>query len=133
MKKLQKLQTMVTYIFQKTYKWIILFICTLAFIGILQNVFGQESLQMDQTVYEYVVVHLRQETLTIIMMLFTNLGEPYFLMMVVLMSFICVKDKKVGIWITINLLISVGLNLLLKNLIQRPRPEGYRLIQETRI
>ncbi len=130
MKKLQKIQTIAAFIFQKTYKWIILFICILAFIGILRNVFEQESLQMDQTVYEYVVLHLRQEPLTIVMMLFTNLGEPYFLMMVVLLSFICAKDKKVGIWITINLVISVGLNLLLKNVIQRPRPEGYRLIQE---
>ena len=76
----------------------------MTFIGILENVFVKESLQMDKTVYEYVVLNL--------------------------LSIICIKDKKTGLWIALNLIISAGLNILLKNLIQRPRPEGYRLIQE---
>lgn len=112
------------------YKWIILFICVMTFIGILENVFVKESLQMDKTVYEYVVLNLRNQPLTVIMRAITNFGEPYFLIAITLLSIICIKDKKVGLWIALNLIISAGLNVLLKNLIQRPRPEGYRLIQE---
>ncbi len=115
---------------QKVYKWIILFICIMTFIGILENVFVKESLQMDKTVYEYVVLNLRNQPLTVIMRAITNFGEPYFLIAITLLSIICIKDKKIGLWIALNLIISAGLNILLKNLIQRPRPEGYRLIQE---
>lgn len=115
---------------QKAYKWIILFICIMTFIGILENVFAKESLQMDKTVYEYVILNLRNQPLTVIMRAITNFGEPYFLITITLLSIICIKDKKIGLWIALNLIISAGLNVLLKNLIQRPRPEGYRLIQE---
>ena len=102
----------------------------MTFIGILENVFVKESLQMDKTVYEYVVLNLRNQPLTVIMRAITNFGEPYFLIAITLLSIICIKDKKIGLWIALNLIISAGLNILLKNLIQRPRPEGYRLIQE---
>ena len=102
----------------------------MTFIGILENVFVKESLQMDKTVYEYVVLNLRNQPLTVIMRAITNFGEPYFLIAITLLSIICIKDKKTGLWIALNLIISAGLNILLKNLIQRPRPEGYRLIQE---
>ncbi len=130
MKKLQKIQTVIAHIVQKTYKWIILFICVVAFIGILQNVFRQETLKIDKTVYQFVVINLRREPLTVIMKAITNFGEAYFLITISLLTIIFAKDKKIGIWITVNLVISAGLNLLLKNIVQRPRPEGYRLIEE---
>ncbi len=114
---------------KKVFKWVILFICILAFIGILREVFKQETLQMDKIVYQH-IVNLRQNGLTIIMMAITNFGAPYFLITIALLSIICIKDKKIGIWITLNLIISAILNVLLKNLIQRPRPQEYRLIEE---
>ncbi len=116
---------------QKIYKWIILFIGILIFIWILKNVFAKESLQIDNTVHEFIVVNLRQEQLTVVMKAITNFGEPYFLILITLLSVIFIKDKKIGMWITLNLAISAGLNVILKNIIQRPRPEGYRLIQES--
>ena len=103
----------------------------MTFIGILENVFAQESLRMDKAVYEFVVVNLRQKPLTVIMRAITNFGEPYFLITITLLSIILIKDKKIGLWIALNLVISTTLNIILKNLIQRPRPEGYRLIQES--
>ena len=47
------------------------------------------------------------------------------------MAFIFIKNKKVPIAITLNLIISTALNVLLKNIINRPRPDGYRIISET--
>ena len=43
---------------------------------------------------------------------------------------IILKNKKISILIAGNLVISTGLNIILKNIVQRPRPEGYRLIEE---
>ena len=41
------------------------------------------------------------------------------------------KKKKILLTIPINLAIATALNVLLKNIVERPRPEGYRLIDET--
>lgn len=44
---------------------------------------------------------------------------------------VIIKNKMLGITILANLVISAGMNNLLKIIIQRPRPIGYRLIEET--
>jgi len=44
---------------------------------------------------------------------------------------IVIKNKKMGFSIALNLLISTALNLILKNIVQRPRPIEYRLIDES--
>lgn len=41
------------------------------------------------------------------------------------------KNKKYGKYATLNLAIIVLLNQILKFVFQRPRPEGYRLVEET--
>ena len=41
------------------------------------------------------------------------------------------KKKKIGISIIINLGLSAVINFIVKNIIQRPRPIGHRLINET--
>ena len=65
------------------------------------------------------------------MKIITNLGSAYFLITVTILSIIFLKNKKISILIVANLVISTGLNMLLKNIVQRPRPEGYRLIEES--
>ena len=47
------------------------------------------------------------------------------------MSIILIKNKKIGTSICLNLVLITLLNLLLKNIIERPRPVGYRIIDET--
>lgn len=44
---------------------------------------------------------------------------------------VTIKNKKIGISITLNLITIAGLNLLLKNIVQRPRPTDFRLIDES--
>lgn len=41
------------------------------------------------------------------------------------------KEKKIAFSIPLNLLIITVLNIVLKNIVERPRPIGYRLIDET--
>ena len=74
---------------------------------------------------------MRNPILTNVLKIITNLGSAVALITITILSLIILKNKKIGLCITINLALSTILNLLLKNIIQRPRPEGYRLIEET--
>ena len=114
----------------KNYKFYILLICSTVFVLLLENIYEQEKIVIDTIVYNFAVVYLRTEPITIIMKIITNLGSAYFLIIVTILSMIILKNKKISILIAGNLVISTGLNIILKNIVQRPRPEGYRLIEE---
>ncbi len=116
---------------KKNYKLIIIFICSIILIAILEDIYTNEQLTMDTQIYKAVVLNLRTEWFTNIMKVITNIGGAYVLIIISILSIILIKDKKIGIAITSNLLIVTALNILLKNIIERPRPEGYRLILET--
>lgn len=118
-------------ILKKTYKWIILFICIIIFFAILEDIFEYEKLTMDVIIYEIIVLKLRTNVLTNIMSVITNLGGAYVLILITILSFVVIKNKRIGILISTNLVVITILNLVLKSIIQRPRPEGYRLIMES--
>ena len=118
-------------IIKKDYKWIILFLCVILFLAILEDVFEYETLALDTSVYTIVVEKIRNPILTDILKIITNLGSAFVLITITILSLIILKNKKIGLCITLNLALSTLLNVLLKNIIQRPRPEGYRLIEET--
>ena len=50
---------------------------------------------------------------------------------ITILSFIIIKNKKIGGAIALNLMVQLMLNLTIKNIFQRPRPIEYRLIEET--
>jgi len=118
-------------ILNKNYKWIILFLCVVLFLAILQNVFYDEQLVLDSIFYNLVVQNMRAPTLTTILIIITNLGSAITLISLTILSIILIKNKKIGLCISLNLIISTLLNVILKNIVQRPRPEGYRLIDES--
>lgn len=118
-------------IIQKNYKWIILFLCVVLFLAILEDLFEQETLKIDTIVFQIVVENMRSAPLTILLKGITQLGSAPILILIVVGCLIFLKNKKIGMSISINLLLSATLNYALKNIIERPRPEGYRLIAET--
>lgn len=118
-------------ILNKNYKWIILFLCVVLFLAILQNVFYDEQLVLDSIFYNLVVQNMRAPTLTTILIIITNLGSAITLISLTILSIILIKNKKIGLCISLNFIISTLLNVILKNIVQRPRPEGYRLIDES--
>lgn len=118
-------------IINKNIKWIAVFFCVIIFLEILEDVFEKEKLFLDTIIYQIAVIHLRTQPLTTILKVITNLGGSYVLITIALLSLLLLKNKKIAITINLNLIISVALNFILKNIIQRPRPEGYRLIDES--
>ena len=122
---------MLKRIIEKNYKWIIAFLCLIIVLMLLEDIFENEQLTLDMFVYRLVILNLRSEPLTAIMKVITNLSSAYVLIAITLGTLLFVKNKKVGLCVASNLAIATILNQLLKYIIQRPRPEGYRLIAES--
>ena len=122
---------MLKRIIEKNYKWIIAFLCLIIVLMILEDIFENEQLTLDMLVYRLVILNLRSEPLTVIMKVITNLSSAYVLIAITLGTLIFIKNKKVGLCVAGNLIIATLLNQLLKYIIQRPRPDGYRLIAES--
>lgn len=118
-------------ILKKNYKYIILLICIIILYAIMEEIFGKETIFIDLFIYKLIVLSMRNNILTIIFKFITNLGGAYCIIIISILCAIFIKNKKIAFAIPINLILSTMLNLMLKNIVERPRPIGYRLIDET--
>ena len=118
-------------ILKKNYKYIILLICIVVLYAIIEDLFNKETIFIDLFIYKLIVLSMRNDILTIIFKIITNLGGAYCLIIIAILCAIFIKNKKIAFAIPINLILSTMLNLVLKNIVERPRPIGYRLIDET--
>ena len=107
----------------KNFKWIILFICLIGFLAIAENVFNKEIMNGDIVGYKLISTFLISDFATPIAKFITNFGDAIFLTVLTIILFILI--------IFSNLVIITALNQLLKNILQRPRPTEYRIIEET--
>lgn len=115
----------------KNLRWIVLFICLVIFLALAEDVFNKEIMNGDIIGYKLVSTFLISDFVTPIAKFITNLGGAIFLITLTISLFILIKNKKIGISISSNLVIVTVLNQLLKNILQRPRPTEYRIIEET--
>lgn len=116
---------------KKNYKIIIALICIIIFVAILEEIFDKEKIALDTIIYTIVVQKMRTDILTIFFKSITHLGGAYILIGISILAIILSKNKKILLTIPINLALATSLNVFLKNIVQRPRPEGYRLVDET--
>lgn len=126
----QKIGKIKQFIRSKT-KWIILFICLIIFLAIAEDVFGKEIMTADIVGYDIISTYLISDFVTPIAKCITVFGGATALISLSIIFLIVLKNKKLGLSISINLIIITILNLLLKNIVQRPRPTEYRMISET--
>ena len=110
-------------------KWCLLFICLIGFLFILINVLNENIQKFDAFIYN-VVISIKSDLVTNIFKVVTEFGDALVLIIITLLSFVILKNKKISASIAINLLIFPLLNILLKNIFKRPRPEGFKLIEE---
>ena len=128
--KIDKLKNLI----KKYYKLIIVFICLILTIEIIYDLFAKEVMLKDILGYKIISKYLINDTTLPIAKFITNLGGVCFLISLTIISFItCIvlKRKLIGAFIVLNIMISSGLNQILKHIVQRPRPTEYRLIDET--
>lgn len=117
----------------KNLKWIILFICIVGFLLLAEDVFNKEIMRGDIIGYKFISTYLISDFATPIAKFITNFGGAICLIGISIILFVVIKNKKIGLAIIANLGIITILNQLLKIILQRPRPEEFRIINETRL
>lgn len=114
--------------FKKNYLLFIIIICLIITCLILEDVYKNEILEFDKLAYN--LFKIRTPLLTKIFLIITNLGSPYILIFLTILSYF-IKNKKISLSITSNLILITIINQLLKIIIKRPRPSELFLITET--
>ena len=119
---------------KKYYKAIIVFACLLITMDMVFALFAKEVMQRDIIGYNLISKYLISDATLPIVKVITNFGgiTGIILIAMITSTILIIKKKKLmGILLWINLACSALLNQILKRIVQRPRPTGYRLIEES--
>ena len=115
---------------KKRVKYIVIFICLIGFLEIAENVWQNEIMKLDIIGYNFISKYIISDFITPIAKVITNFAGIFVLIGISIISLIIIKNKKIGLAIFSNLGLSALLNFILKNIIQRPRPTEFRIIDE---
>ncbi len=110
---------------------VVLLAASLVFVWLLGEVAGGEIMRLDTMAYQLFVERLRSDALTPVMEAFTSLASVVVLAVVAAVIAALAPGKAPGWCVAVNLVCVVVLNTVLKYLVQRPRPDGFRLISES--
>lgn len=110
-------------------RWILVIICLIVFCFILENVLDKEIAQFDDTIYTWLAIIIK-EPVTIFAKIITAIGSGYVIIPICIISVIYFWKKKEAKYIIVNLITIFLSNQLLKRLIERPRPVGFRIVEE---
>lgn len=119
-----------TYL-KKYYKVLVIFLCLIVLIDIIEDVFNNNIIEIDTSFYKLISENLISDQVTPIMKFVTNLGGKFVLISLGIILFITLRKRKLGIYVALNLIIITIINQLLKHIVQRPRPNEYRIVDET--
>ena len=112
-------------------KTLVLLAAALVFVWLLGEVAEGEVMRLDTLAYEFFVERLRSDALTPFMEAFTSLASVVVLAVLAAVIAALAPGKAPGWCVAVNLVCVVLLNTVLKVIVQRPRPDGFRLISET--
>ena len=110
---------------------LVLLVCTIVFLALLGEVLEGEILRLDTMAYQFFVETLRSDALTPVVEAITSLASVVVLAVMAAVIAALAPGKAPGWCVTVNLACVVVLNTLLKAIVQRPRPEGFRLVAES--
>ena len=116
---------------KKNFNLLLFFLCIILFLAFAEDVFTKEIMQGDVIGYKFVSNYIISDKLTPIIKIVTNFGGSIILGLITILILILIKNKKIGLSVLINLCSVTVLNLVLKSILQRPRPNEYRIINET--
>lgn len=111
-------------------KDIILLVSLTLFIFITYAIFNDKINYIDELVHSY-ILSIRNETLTKILLIITNLSSAYALIVLSIILLFIMKNKKIPLYISLNLICSFVLNQITKLIFSRNRPIGINLIEES--
>jgi undecaprenyl-diphosphatase len=114
----------------KNKRYLIIAASVIAFLAVLQDVRADDILKLDTTAYSFFVLKLRRPWVTSIMEGFSSLSSPIVIAVMFLMVVAFAPGRRPGMCAALNLVSVVLINQVLKYIVQRPRPDGFRLISE---
>lgn len=110
---------------------IVVLLAALVFVWLLSEVAEGEIMKLDTLAYRFFVVTLRSDALTPIMEGFTSLSSVAVILVMALAVAAFAPGKAPGRCVCANVVGALALNQVLKFIVQRPRPDGYRLAVES--
>jgi membrane-associated phospholipid phosphatase len=98
-------------------------VCVLVFLALLEDVVEGDIMRVDTLAYSSIVEGMRSDALTPVMQALSNLATPLALAVMLLLVWVFAPGRQPGLCAALNLVGAFALNQLLKNLVQRPRPD----------
>ncbi|MDO4429221.1 MAG: phosphatase PAP2 family protein [Atopobiaceae bacterium] len=118
-------------LFRDNRRVVVLLAAALIFVWLLGEVASGEIMRLDTLAYQVFVETLRSDALTPFMEAFTSLASVVVLTVMAAVIAALAPGKAPGWCVAVNLVCVVVLNTVLKVIVQRPRPAGFRLISES--
>ena len=114
---------------KKYLKWIICFICLIIFIILGILVLTRNDIYIDSVVYNYISKYITDE-LTYVVKYLTHRGSAFIAILITMLTLLIYKNKKYGIFMTIDLIVITILQYVLKYTFARIRPVDINLIEQ---
>ncbi|MCH3967389.1 MAG: phosphatase PAP2 family protein [Atopobiaceae bacterium] len=121
----------IAVLLRKNVRTVVAAVCVVVFVWLLSELAEGELTRIDSLAYSFFVAYIRSDTLTPIMEEFTSLATPVVLLAMLVVVAAFAPGRRPGWCAMVNLVLIVVINQLLKAIVQRPRPEGFRLVDET--
>ena len=115
---------------RKYLKWIVCAISFIIFIILSILILTKKDIYLDSFVYEFISGFIRDD-LTSKVKILTYIGSAVAVIGITLFTLIFFKNKKYGIYMSIDLIVITALQLILKNIFARGRPVDIGLIKES--
>ena len=111
-------------------KWILCAITAMLAIVITINVKNGKILELDLNIYKFFSENIINDKLTPILKVITHIGGEKIVLVLAVLAIILIKGLKNKLFLLTGVVGTAGLNVILKHIIQRKRPNINRLIPE---
>lgn len=113
---------------RKNTKWIVMLVCTLSFLGIVEDIFENNIYKFDYIIYSMFLITMNPIT-TSFFKIITYFGDWMIIIPACIICIIFLKEKRYKYLVASNLAIIFILNQVLKIIFNRPRPVENRLVE----
>ena len=111
-------------------KWILCAITAILAIVITINVKNGKILELDLNIYKFFSENIINDKLTPIVTVITHIGGAKIVFVLTVLAIILIKGLKNKLFLLTGIVGTAGLNVVLKHIVQRERPNINRLIPE---
>lgn len=111
-------------------KWILCVITAILAIVITINVKNGKILELDLNIYKFFSENIINDKLTPIVKVITHIGGAKIVFVLTVLAIILIKGLKNKLFLLTGIVGTAGLNVVLKHIVQRERPNINRLIPE---